>query len=201
MEKKSKIIIILFLFCLAAISFFLHSQYGVFYSSQRRKEVGFELTQEAEDLINDAKFPETEKTAKRALRFNPGISDAYLLLARSLYAQERLEEAVDAYLAGLGVTPERLEMNFYLANTYRDLEEFDLAKTYYEKSVEIDPQNIAVWHNYAMSYSWDQEDKEEEALEVYKRAVEANPDDEWIRERYESLKQDLFPENGEEDEG
>lgn len=193
-EEKSKkglrIWMILVLILVAAVFYYLYSQYGIFYTKGKREELTWDLVAQAGNFLAEAKFPEAEITARKALRHNDKNSDAYLLLGQSLYAQSKWEEASAVYVEGLENDPDNLEMNFYAANVFRDLAKFDLSEKYYRQALAVDPSNQLIWVNFAMSYSWDQKNPQG-ALKIYEEAVSKNPDDEFLKEKYESLKKDL----------
>lgn len=191
-KKRIKItsLVLAVLVLAGAAGYYFQTEYGIFYGKEKRKEVSFSLAGEAEKLINQADFPTTEKTAKRAVRHYPANIEAHLLWARSLYAQERLAESRDVYLKGLAIEPENFKMNFYLGNVYRDLGELEKAEEQYLKALAIEPANIECWINYAIFYSYDREDLEG-AVRVYEQALKVNPGNERLQTLYQSSKERL----------
>jgi len=194
-KDKKRIILKLFFVIIIVIvlGFFLsyfQTEYGIFYSSEKRKQISQNLTSEAENWINKADFPQTEKIAQRAVRHDKNNLEAYIILARSLYAQEKLEQSRDTYLAGLAQAPQDFRMNFYLGNVYRDLGELDTAEDYYNIALSIEPDNIECWINYALFYKFDRQDLEG-VLKVYEQALKVNPDNERLQKLYDGIKEEL----------
>ena len=190
LSRKNFIILILsglFVLGLGIGLYYLHTEYGIFYSPEKKENVSLSLTDTGEKQLEQGSFPEAEKIAKRAIRHSKENAESFLLLARSLYAQDRLKDSRDAYLLGLAIEPDDFEMNFYLGNVYRDLGDFEAAETQYKKALELEPHNIICWINYAIFYSFDKQDWAG-AAEIYKQALEVNPGDEKLKGLYEGAR-------------
>jgi len=190
-QKIKKILVPLVLIILVggALCYF-QTEYGIFYSKEKKQQLSEEIRKKGEEFIEKtfpADFPKAEKMAIKAIKFNKENVEAYILLAKTLYAQERLEEAEGIYLRGLELDPGNFKMNFYLGNVYRDLGEHDLAEKQYKKALEIDPQDVTCWINYAIFYSFDKKDWAG-AARVYEEALKANPDNEQLKNLYEGAK-------------
>ena len=170
--------------------YYFQTEYGIFYSREKKEQISEEFEKTSENFLSKtfpADFPAAEKAAIKAIRFNKKNIDAYILLAKSLYAQSRLEEAKGIYLRGLEIDPNNFEMNFYLGNIYRDLGEFDMAEEYYKKALEINPHDITCWMNYAIFYSFDKKDWQG-AAKVCEEGLKVNPDNEQLENCYETAK-------------
>jgi tetratricopeptide (TPR) repeat protein len=192
-NKKIKIIVIpiVLIVLIGGALYYFQTEYGIFYSKEKKQQISEEFVKKSEVFMEKtfpADFPKAEKMAIKALRFNKENIESYILLAKTLYAQERLEEAKGIYLRGLEIDPENFKMNFYLGNVLRDLGEHDLAEEYYKKALEIDPHDITCWINYAIFYSFDKKDWAG-AARVYEEALKANPDNEQLKSLYEGAKQ------------
>jgi tetratricopeptide (TPR) repeat protein len=169
---------------------------GIFYWKNKQEkppplnlhQQSLELTQQAEEAINNKEYEKCEKLAQQAVDLDQNNIEAHILLGRSRYAQKKLEQARDAYLSGLEKDPRNLTMHFFVANVFRDLREFDLSKEHYKAALEIDSHHTLLWHNYAASYALDQEDWEG-AVRVYEEALKINPDDEFLQRQYEIAKE------------
>jgi tetratricopeptide (TPR) repeat protein len=182
----SGVIVIVLIGIVGGLSWF-HLEYGVLYSKTRRAAVSELFEQAARVCLEKgfpASFPDAEIWAKRALNYNNQNIEAYIILARSLSGQQRLGEAAGIYVRGLKLDPDNFEMNFYLANTYRELGEFDLSDQYYEKTVKLQPDNVVVWANWASGYSYNRNDWVG-AANIFERALEFNPDNKKLKQLYE----------------
>lgn len=172
---------------IGGILYYFQAEYGIFYSLKTRKEISGRFLEKAENLIKQASFIESERAARKAVKYNSANIKAYIALGKSLYAQLKFTEAKGVYLKGLKQNPENFEMNFYLANVLRDLKEFDLADKYYKKATEIEPGNIVLWASWAISYRDDRNDPKG-AVKIYEEALKINPDNEQLQNLYEGAK-------------
>lgn len=169
---------------------------GAFYYFQQREEpeleynpgLSRELSEQAEAFINQAEYEQSEKLAQQAVDLDPNNISAYILLARSKYVLGKTEQARDVYKNGLERNPNSFEMNFYIANVYRDLAEYESSARHYEKAIEINPDDVLVWSNYAFLYGFVQE-KWDKAIEIYGNALKRFPDNQSLQSMYEMAKE------------
>ena len=79
---------------------------------------------------------------ERALQINPGYLDACLNFGNSLKKAKQISAAIDCYQHALKINPEYVKTFYLLGEIYYDIGDCDLAKTYYAKSLELEPSNI-----------------------------------------------------------
>lgn len=88
---------------------------------------------------------------ERALQINPGYLDACLNYGNSLKKCKRYEEAIDCYQHALKIHSNDAKAFYLLGEAYYEIGDCDLAKTYYAKSLEIQPANIEAQAALAMA--------------------------------------------------
>jgi protein O-GlcNAc transferase len=79
---------------------------------------------------------------ERALQINPGYLDACLNFGNSLKKCRQYEAAIDCYQHALKLNSENAKTFFLLGEIYYDTGDCELAKTYYAKSIELDPTDL-----------------------------------------------------------
>ncbi len=116
--------------------------------------------------------------ADSALAYFPELSIFYLFRGTALTVKKDHKEAVKSLLAGskLVVDNDYQKMQFYtrLADNYHSLKEHDKSDSYYEKSLEIDPNDPLVLNNYSYYLSVRKE-KLEKAERMSKKCNEIRP--------------------------
>lgn len=128
--------------------------------------IQYEFTRDAETAVDEI---------EKALELNPNNDEAYYIYAQLLHGMGRLNEAIDAALQAVEIdvfsTTRRNLAARYLVEAKRDQE----ASIQYEKSLELDPEQIGamiglakleMWHG-----NWD------ESNTYFQRAREIDPDD------------------------
>ena len=79
---------------------------------------------------------------ERALQINPNYLDACLNFGNSLKKCKQYEAAIDCYQHALKIDSNNAKTFYFLGEVYYDLGDCDLAKTYYAKSLELNPRDL-----------------------------------------------------------
>lgn len=118
------------------------------------------------------------ESADSAISYFPELSIFYLFRGTALTVKKDHKEAVKSLLAGskLVVDNEYQKMQFYvrLADNYHSLKEHEKSDSYYEKALEIDPDDPLVLNNYSYYLSIRKE-KLEKAEKMSRRSNEIRP--------------------------
>ena len=88
---------------------------------------------------------------ERALQIHPGYLDACLNFGNSLKKAKQYSAAIDCYQHALKINTEHTKTFYFLGEIYYDIGDCDLAKTYYAKSLELEPSNIEVQYALAIA--------------------------------------------------
>ena len=81
---------------------------------------------------------------EHALQINSRYLDACLNFGNSLKKAKQISAAIDCYQHALKINPEHAKTFYLLGEIYYDTGDCDLAKTYYAKSLTLDPSNLAI---------------------------------------------------------
>lgn len=105
------------------------------------------------DLMAE-KFPEAVAAAEKALEYNPDNIDLYQYIAPAYYQMKEYDKAIDLYelcLTKADSTDYTLQSNVYggMGDVYYALGDTIKAFANYDKSLEINPNNISILNNYA----------------------------------------------------
>jgi len=79
---------------------------------------------------------------ERALQIHGGYVDACLNFGNSLKKCKQYSAAIDCYQHALKISPEHAKTFYLLGEIYYDTGDCDLAKTYYAKSLALDPCDL-----------------------------------------------------------
>ena len=123
----------------------------------------------------------TEANAKES-----GNSDVLFKIAYILQKSGNNEEAIKYYKESLELDKDNEYIHNSMASIYRANGEFTSAKIHLNASVEIDDKNPITFYNYGNLFV-DMEHNEE-AIAMYEKAVELNPDFEEAKQELEALK-------------
>lgn len=105
--------------------------------------------------------------------FNPYSSRAYTNLGLIYVEQNKLNEAIDAFIKALEIEPDNPGLHRNMGNVYSRLKRLDMAKKAYEKALSINPNDAETLGNLGNLHS-DQNDLVE-AVKYFKRAIEIDP--------------------------
>ena len=79
---------------------------------------------------------------ERALQVNPSYLDACFNFGNCLKKCKQYEAAIDCYQHALKINSNNAKTFYFLGEVYYDLGDCDLAKTYYAKSLDLDPGDL-----------------------------------------------------------
>lgn len=146
----------------------------------------------ADDLIQkaDEAFENDDKQKALALLTEAnskesGNPDVLFKIAYILQQLRDFDEAMDYYKEALEVDRNNEYIHNSMASIYRQNGEFTSAKMHLNESLAIDDSNAVTYYNYG-NLLVDMQ-KGDEAKEMYKRALEVNPDFDEAKEELEKL--------------
>ena len=115
-----------------------------------------------------------------------GNSDIIFKIAYILQKSGDSDEALKYYKEAVEIDSDNEFIHNSMASIYRANGEFTSAKVHLNASLEIDPQNPITYYNYGNLFV----DMEhiEEAVAMYEKAVEINPDFKEAKQELEALK-------------
>jgi predicted O-linked N-acetylglucosamine transferase (SPINDLY family) len=104
------------------------------------------------NLYLNKKYTEAIKLSETLISDNPNHLIAIKVLGSSLKAIGQVHKAINIQIQATIIAPNDFEVNFNLANTYREIEDFNQAIKYYRKSLEIDDRNYICLNNLGLAY-------------------------------------------------
>jgi tetratricopeptide (TPR) repeat protein len=135
------------------------------------------LLDEGWRLSIEERYAEAAEAFKNALRLKPDDSNALLGLADAYYFLSKYEEASDAYkdvIRAHAPGEDQTRALFGLANAYKALHKYQEAIDVYNDLIGTHPQEEKAYDELALLLSYPL-DRNDEAIEVYKRAIKAIP--------------------------
>src|SRR6185369_13159095 len=129
----------------------------------------------AELLRAQRKIPEAEAELEKSIQLSPSSEEPYLTLARIYVEQKNYDKARAVLLRLVEQQPRLAQAQFLLGRLAIETENWDEAIARLTAAVEIDPDHDGAWSALGAVYG-EALHKNEEAIEVYRRAVKANPD-------------------------
>ena len=146
-----------------------------------------------ESLIQraDEAFENDDKEKALALLIEANAKDAnnedtLFKIAYILGAQGNLDEALEYYKEALEVNAENEFVHNAMASIYRQKEEYASAKMHLTASLEIDSRNPVTYYNFG-NLLVDMH-KKEEAIKMYEKALELQPDFVAVTQELEKLR-------------
>jgi tetratricopeptide (TPR) repeat protein len=146
-----------------------------------------------ESLIQraDEAFENDDKEKALALLIEANAKDAkneetLFKIAYILAQQGSLDEALEYYKEALEVDDENEFVHNAMASIYRQKEEFTSAKMHLTASLEIDDTNAVTYYNFG-NLLVDMH-KNEEAIKMYEKALELQPDFVEVTQELEKLR-------------
>ncbi|MEA2100007.1 MAG: tetratricopeptide repeat protein [Campylobacterota bacterium] len=146
----------------------------------------------SEDLVEkaDNAFEEEDYTKALALLTEANVKDAnnpdiIFKIAYILQKSGDNDEALKYYKEALELDKKNEYIHNSMASIYRENREFTSAKMHIHASLDIDSQNPVTYYNYGNLLVDMQHN--EEAIEMYKKALEINPDFEEAKQELETL--------------
>jgi tetratricopeptide (TPR) repeat protein len=96
----------------------------------------------ADVYISSGMIDEAISILKDGLARNPNYHLARIILGRAYYLQGNIEEAIKTVEEVYDEVKDSESANLYLGHCYRDLGQKEKARTYYEATLKIDPENM-----------------------------------------------------------
>src|SRR6266850_1788589 len=140
----------------------------------------------AELLRSQRKFPEAEAELERSITLSPSAEESYLALARLQVEQKAYDRARAVLLRLAEQQPRLAQAQFLLGRLAIETESWDEAIARLTAAVDLDPDHDGAWSALGAVYA-EALHKSEEAIEVYRRAVKANPDNPAFAEKLADL--------------
>ncbi len=126
-------------------------------------------------LLAGGRYPAAAERFRAALAQRPVEPRFSENLAQALYRDGRIGEAVEALKAGLKRTPGDAGLMLTLARLYRDVDEFDAARTAYQKAAGADPGRSEIWRE--LAWLEEQANRLEAAAEAAGAGLALHPED------------------------
>lgn len=173
----------------------LKLMYGGLLLAQDKKEDAkfqFQLVTEMEpenagawqQLLNIAlkseDIPEVERICKKCIELFPDSPEYYFYLGIAYYQQEKYQEALNAYYAGLKIIPAEnlpLKSDFYgqIGDIYYQMKQMDQAYKAYDEALKYNENNVVVLNNYSYFLSLEKKDLKK-AERMSAQCIKLEPD-------------------------
>ena len=118
---------------------------------------------------------------------SPNSSETLFKMGYTLGLQERDEEALEYYKEALGLDKNNTFIYQSMASIYRKKGEYTSARMSLNASLDIDDNNPITYYNYGNLLQ--DMNHQEEAIEMYAKAIEINPDFDEAKEELSKLKE------------
>lgn len=119
---------------------------------------------------NLARHREAVEAYSKAIELNPSFAEAYSNLGVSYSTLGESAKAIEAYKKAIDINPNYADAYNNLGSEYADPAE---AITAYKKAIEINPHHANAYYNLSRAYG--AIGNQEEAMKMYRRARELNP--------------------------
>jgi tetratricopeptide (TPR) repeat protein len=123
----------------------------------------------------------SESMLRHTLAVSPRATVMRFNLGGWLLLQQREDEAIEQYRAGLEVAPRNALMHFDLGRALHSQGRAAEAIEEYERAAALEPRNARFWYQIGLSH--EREGRLTEAIEYYRRTVELDPANERPRQR------------------
>lgn len=114
-------------------------------------------------------------TIDKVLRIDPQNALAYFFMGKNFEEMGDINRAINAYQESSEIEPEMIDTWIKLGQLHASIDG-SLAEAFFDNAIEVDAGNTIALQAKA-EYMWDQ-NKPEEALKLYREAVQRNPMDE-----------------------
>jgi len=145
-----------------------------------------ELVEKADDAFEEEDYKKALAFLSEANDKDINNADIVFKIAYILQKSGDNDEALKYYKKALELDKENEYIYNSMASIYRSNGEFTSAKIHLHSSLELDPQNPITYYNYGNLLVDMQQD--DEAIEMYKKALEIKPDFEEAKQEIEILK-------------
>lgn len=126
-------------------------------------------------LSQENRHGEALQYLKKAVELQPDDLTALSALGFSLYQEDRGDEAIPYLEKALNLSPENITILGMLGLLYDNKDLFDKSDSIYTKALQVDPEDPSILNNFAYSLC-ERGIRLEEALEMVKKSVEAEPE-------------------------
>lgn len=124
-------------------------------------------------LCDQGKFKEATTILNKLLKNHPYNSEAYRLLAQIEQVNGEYETAIDHLIDALRCNPTNIGALIVMGNIfYKDMKDRKAALSYYEKALQLQPENSMAINNLASIYAEDGD--LEKATQMFKAAIETD---------------------------
>jgi tetratricopeptide (TPR) repeat protein len=107
---------------------------------------------------------------RKALDVNPQMPGVHNSIARALIGLGRQNEAIKELQEDIKISPQSPESNFLLGQAFLQQQDYENAKIYYEKAIELQPDNLNAYYGLSTTYTrLKQPDKAAEYMAVFKK--------------------------------
>ena len=125
-------------------------------------------------------FPEVIRICTRCKELFPEAPEYYFYLGIGYYMQEKYQESLDTYYAGLKIIPEGngvVKSNFYgqIGDLYYQMEKMDEAYKAYDEALKYNENNAPVLNNYSYFLTLDKKDLKK-AERMAAQCIKLEPD-------------------------
>ena len=132
------------------------------------------MSLKAEDI------PEVIRICTKCQELFPDAPEYYFYLGIAYYQQEKYQEALNTYYAGINIIPTdnpRLKSDFYgqIGDIYYQMKQMDQTYKAYDEALKYNDNNIVVLNNYAYFLSLDKKDLKK-AERMSAQCIKLEPD-------------------------
>lgn len=130
--------------------------------------------------LNGEDIPEVIRICTRCKELFPEAPEYYFYLGIGYYMQEKYQESLDTYYAGLKIIPEGngvVKSNFYgqIGDLYYQMEKMDEAYKAYDEALKYNENNAPVLNNYSYFLTLDKKDLKK-AERMAAQCIKLEPD-------------------------
>jgi len=145
------------------------------------------LVEKADEAFAQKDFQKALALLNEANVKDPNNSEILFKIGYILQQQDDNDEALKYYKEALELDKDNEFIHNSMASIYRKNNEFTSAKMHLHASLEIDNENPITYYNYG-NLLVDMQ-KKEEAIEMYKKALDINPDFSEAQEEIDKLQE------------
>jgi len=143
------------------------------------------LIQKADEAFEEENFTKALALLNEANAKKSGNADVLFKIAYILQKSGDNNEAIKYYKEALEIDRDNEYIHNSMASIYKQNGEYTSAKLHLQASLEIDNQNPITYYNYGNLYV--EMEHQDEAIYMYEKAVELNPDFQEAKEELEKL--------------
>lgn len=117
-------------------------------------------------------YDQAFETLADIMKIHPGDPEALFMLGMVYRDQGKTEQAIAAFQSAVERNPDMSEA-WVILGDLMDRTHNPLAIQYFDNAIRVDPNNVAAWH--AKAYYLQNNDKIEDALDIYRKIHEMDP--------------------------